>query len=187
MTTLSEKDEQALNFFTSNALFQRVASTYTDLQERREALGLSNPGTVDNIAKEVERDVFLNQHAFSGLRADITKAFSVAPMFQVSHSLSMGSSNLNPYSFAAIYGSPKARVHGSSHLSLYTFGLIRNRSFVKLTLTTSSVSSDASIGDGVHQWSRNRAYSSLPGLLLATCSPLSKIILARTLQQASKA
>src|ERR1700755_1051481 len=107
MATLSEKDQDALSFFTSNAVVQRIADIYTGFQDRREALGLSNPGTIDNIAKEVERDVFLNNLSFSGLRAEITKAFSVAPMFQVSHSLSMGSQSLNPYSFAALYGSPK--------------------------------------------------------------------------------
>jgi mitochondrial import receptor subunit TOM40 len=116
MATLSEKDEEALSYFTSNALFQRVAVAYTNLQDRREALGLANPGTIDNIAKEVERDVFLNQSAFSGLRADITKAFSVAPLFQVSHSLSMGSPNGNPYSFAVLYGSPKVKC-SAAHLT----------------------------------------------------------------------
>jgi mitochondrial import receptor subunit TOM40 len=110
MATLSEKDSDALSFFTTNAVVNQLAEAYANLQERREALGLSNPGTIDNIAKEVERDVFLNGSAFSGLRADITKAFSVAPLFQVSHSLSTGSQSLNPYTFAAMYGSPKARV-----------------------------------------------------------------------------
>jgi mitochondrial import receptor subunit TOM40 len=107
MATFSEKDSDPLSFFTENAVIQQIASTYVGFQERREALGLSNPGTIDGIAKEVQRDVFLNNHSFSGLRADITKAFSVAPMFQISHSLAMGSQSLNPYSFAALYGSPK--------------------------------------------------------------------------------
>ncbi|KAE9968892.1 hypothetical protein BLS_005626 [Venturia inaequalis] len=105
--TFTEKDSDPLSFFTENAVIQRIANTYVGFLERREALGLSNPGTIDGIAKEVQRDVFLNNHSFSGLRADITKAFSVAPMFQISHSLSMGSQALNPYSFAALYGSPK--------------------------------------------------------------------------------
>jgi len=130
MATLSEKDNDALNFFTSNSLVQRLAEAYTTLQERREALGLSNPGTIDQVAKEVERDVFLNQSAFSGLRADITKAFSVAPMFQVSHSLSMGSQSLAPYSFAALYGSPKVclRFHpdltGTSKLNVLSADIL---------------------------------------------------------------
>ncbi|KAF2475100.1 uncharacterized protein BDR25DRAFT_322461 [Lindgomyces ingoldianus] len=85
----------------------RLREAYTTFSERREALGLSNPGTVENIAKEVQRDVFLNNLSFSGLRADLTKAFSVAPLFQVSHALAMGSQSQPPYTYAALYGSPK--------------------------------------------------------------------------------
>jgi mitochondrial import receptor subunit TOM40 len=47
--------------------------------------------------------------SFSGLRADLTKAFGVAPLFQISHALSMGSQAQAPYTYAALYGSPKVR------------------------------------------------------------------------------
>lgn len=100
-------DQAALDAFTGNALVRRLSDLYISFSERREALGLSTPVTVDNIAKEVQRDVFLNNLTFSGLRADLTKAFSVAPLFQVSHALSMGSQGLPPYAYAALYGSPK--------------------------------------------------------------------------------
>jgi len=105
--SLSQQESSALDFFTSNAVFRRLQDVYVSFSDRREALGLSNPGSVDRIASEVQRDVFLNNLAFSGLRADITKAFSVAPLFQVSHALSMGSQGMPPYTFAALYGSPK--------------------------------------------------------------------------------
>lgn len=72
-------------------------------------MGLSNPGTVENIAREVQRDVFLNNSSFSGLRAELTKAFSAAPLFQVAHSLSMGSQVQPPYSYMVLYGSPRVR------------------------------------------------------------------------------
>ncbi|KAF2733861.1 hypothetical protein EJ04DRAFT_438245 [Polyplosphaeria fusca] len=85
----------------------RIRDVYTAFQDRREALGLSNPGTVENIAKEVQRDVFLNNLSFSGLRADLTKAFGVAPLFQVSHALAMGSQAQPPYTYAALYGSSR--------------------------------------------------------------------------------
>jgi mitochondrial import receptor subunit TOM40 len=88
-----------------NPVVARLQSVYNAFQERREALGLSNPGTVENMAKEVQRDVFLNNMSFSGLRADLTKAFSVAPLFQVSHALSMGAGQ--PYSYGVLYGSSK--------------------------------------------------------------------------------
>lgn len=91
----------------SNSFLGKLNDVYAAFHERREALGLANPGTVENIAKEVNRDVFLNNQSFSGLRADITKAFGVAPLFQVSHALSLGSQALPPYSYNVLYGTPK--------------------------------------------------------------------------------
>jgi mitochondrial import receptor subunit TOM40 len=88
--------------------FARVLDVYSAFQERRELLGLANPGTVEGIAREVQRDVFLNNSSFSGLRAELTKAFSAAPLFQVAHSLSMGSQLQPPYSYMVLYGSPRA-------------------------------------------------------------------------------
>lgn len=109
MASLEKADLQALDLLTNNTVFRKLQSYYSSYSDRRDALGLSNPGTIDNISKEVQRDVFLNNLAFSGLRADLTKAFSVAPLFQVSHALSMGSQGLPPYAYAALYGSPKVR------------------------------------------------------------------------------
>ncbi|KAF2262963.1 hypothetical protein CC78DRAFT_534374 [Lojkania enalia] len=102
-----EKERAMSDLFTQNPVVAKLRDVYTSFQERREALGLTNPGTVENIAKEVQRDVFLNNLSFSGLRADLTKAFGVAPLFQVSHALSMGSQNQPPYTYAALYGSPR--------------------------------------------------------------------------------
>ena len=103
-----QQQQQAIaDIVSHNGPFGRLQDVYTAFQERREALGLSNPGTVENIAKEVQRDVFLNILSFSGLLAQLTKAFSAAPMFQVSHSLSMGSQMQPPYAYTALYGSPK--------------------------------------------------------------------------------
>jgi len=91
----------------SGGFLTSVRDVYTRFSERREALGLSYPGTVDGISREVQRDVFLNNLMFSGLRAELNKAFSVSPLFQTAHSFSMGSQAMPPYSFAALYGSPK--------------------------------------------------------------------------------
>ena len=90
----------------NSGLISPLRETYLALQERRRALGLSNPGTVDNIAREVQKDVFLTNSMFTGLRADITKAFSISPIFQVSHAFAMGSQALPPYTFATLYGTP---------------------------------------------------------------------------------
>ena len=102
-------EQEPLGFLFNNSIAAALADTYTSFSERREALGLSNPGTVENIAREVQRDVFLNNYTFSGLRADLTKAFSISPLFQVSHAFAMGSQGLPPYTFAALFGTNKVR------------------------------------------------------------------------------
>lgn len=105
MSFAAEK-ESPLAFLANNSVAAALADQYNAFSERREALGLSNPGTVDGIAREVQRDVFLTNQMFTGLRADLTKAFSMNPLFQVSHAFSMGS-QMPPYAFAALFGNDK--------------------------------------------------------------------------------
>ena len=110
----SPSKEQAVENILSQASvaqtgpFGRLQHVYTAFQERREALGLSNPGNMENIARE-QTDVFLSRQTFSGLRADLRKTLSGVPIFQVAHSLSMGSQMQQPYSYTAIYGNPRVR------------------------------------------------------------------------------
>jgi mitochondrial import receptor subunit TOM40 len=94
-------------FFQNNAVFSILQDTYSSFSERRKALGLSNPGTVENIAREVQKDVFLTNSMFTGLRADLSKPSSINPLFQVSHGFAMGSQGLPPYTFVALYGTSK--------------------------------------------------------------------------------
>lgn len=89
---------------TNNSIIDTVLGVYASFQTKRAALGLSNPGTVDNIAKEVTRDVFLNNQTFSGLRAELNKSFAINPLFQVSHAFAAGSQQLSPYTFLALFG-----------------------------------------------------------------------------------
>ncbi|MCJ1258485.1 translocase of outer mitochondrial membrane [Lignoscripta atroalba] len=110
---MAEEKATAAGFFSQNAVVSALRDTYLSFSERREALGLSNPGTVENIAREVQKDVFLTNFMFTGLRADLTKAFSVAPLFQVSHAFSMGSQGLPPYTFAALFGTSKVFLQGN--------------------------------------------------------------------------
>lgn len=99
-------DSSPLSFLADNSVAAAIKDAYTSFSERREALGLSNPGTVDNIGREVQKDVLLSNFMFTGLRADLTKAFGMSPLFRVSHAFSMGGSgNLPPYNFSAMYGS----------------------------------------------------------------------------------
>ena len=102
-----EKEPSSTSILSDNSLVRSMREAYRSFSERREALGLKNPGTVENIAREVQKDVFLNNYSFTGLRADLTKAISAAPLFQVSHAFAMGSQALPPYSFVAVYGTSK--------------------------------------------------------------------------------
>jgi mitochondrial import receptor subunit TOM40 len=104
---MAGEKQSPLAFLYENPVVAALQETYVSFSDRREALGLSNPGSIENIAREVQKDVFLNNYTFTGLRADLTKAFSMTPLFQVSHAFAMGSQGLPPYTFAALYGTSK--------------------------------------------------------------------------------
>lgn len=108
-----ESASSSLGFLTDNPVVGAARTAYQAFSERRAALGLRNPGTVENIGREVQKDVLLNNLSFTGLRADLTKAVSVAPLFQLSHAFSMGSQALPPYNFSAIYGTNNVLFHGN--------------------------------------------------------------------------
>ena len=90
-----------------NSLVRVLRNAYTSFSERRASLGLSNPGTVESIAREVQKDVFLSNAMFTGLRADFTRPMSIKPLFQYSHAFAMGSQGIPPYNFSALYGTRK--------------------------------------------------------------------------------
>lgn len=96
-----------LAFLTENPIYSALGSLNASFRERRQALGLKNPGTVENVSREVLKDVFLNNHTFSGMRADLMKSFSMNPVFQISHAFTMGAQGLPPYTFAAVFGTDK--------------------------------------------------------------------------------
>ncbi len=134
---------------SDNLLVSTLRDVYLSFAERRDALGLSNPGTVENIAREVQKDVFLNNYTFTSLRADLTKAFSATPLFQISHAFSMGSQALPPYTFAAIYGTSNVSLwHGSSHAA--PFSDTNARYFFKVMWITTANSPRGRITDGHH-------------------------------------
>ena len=96
-------------YMENNTAVKAIHDTWSFFSERRQALGLSNPGTVENIAREVQKDVFLTNSMFTGLRADWTRPLSVSPLFQYTHSFAMGSPGLPPYGFSTIFGTPKVQ------------------------------------------------------------------------------
>ncbi|ODV83516.1 hypothetical protein CANARDRAFT_29955 [[Candida] arabinofermentans NRRL YB-2248] len=99
-------------FWTSNPIFSFVNNVQNSIINHRNSLDLINPGTFENINKEVSRDVFLNQLQFKGLRADISKTFSMKPIFQISHGLSIGGQSA-PYSFTSMFGSESTFIQGT--------------------------------------------------------------------------
>ncbi|EQL01301.1 mitochondrial import receptor subunit TOM40 [Ophiocordyceps sinensis CO18] len=96
----------------ANPIASTIGDVVNSFSERRAKLGLANPGTIEGLSREVQRDVFLNNHMFTGVRADLTKIFSMAPLFQVSHQFAMGE-RINPYTFAAMYGTGRVFCQGN--------------------------------------------------------------------------
>ena len=105
MELADEKSISPLAFLTDNVIAATLTDAYSNLSERRRLMGLENPGTVDNIAREVQRDVLLSSQMFSGLRCDLQKSFSMSPLFRVQHGFAMGS-QLSPWQLMALYGNP---------------------------------------------------------------------------------
>lgn len=114
-------ESNPLAFLTENPISAALGSLHASFRERRQALGLKNPGTVENISREVLKDVFLTNHTFSGMRADLMKSFSVNPVFQISHAFTMGAQGIPPYTFSAVFGNEKtfmqASVDNDGHVS----------------------------------------------------------------------
>jgi mitochondrial import receptor subunit TOM40 len=106
---LIEEKGSSLSFLSENVVAATVMEAYSNLSEKRKALGLENPGTVDNISREVQREVLLSNYMFSGLRCDLQKIFSVAPLFRLQHGFAMGSQALPPWQLMALYGTPRVR------------------------------------------------------------------------------
>ncbi|KAK2761384.1 translocase of outer mitochondrial membrane [Arachnomyces sp. PD_36] len=103
-----------LAFLTDNVVAAALKDAYGSFSDRRAALGLSNPGTVENIAREVQKDVLLSNFMFTGFRADLTKVFGMSPLFRISHAFAMGSQgNLPPYAFSSMFGNPKTFLQGN--------------------------------------------------------------------------
>ncbi|GAP84123.1 putative mitochondrial import receptor subunit tom40 [Rosellinia necatrix] len=101
-----------LGFLTDNPLANAVGNAFQAFSDRRARLGLANPGTVESISKEVQREVSLTNYMHTGLRADLTKAVSLSPLFQVSHQFAMGE-HMKPYAFAALFGTNNVFLQGS--------------------------------------------------------------------------
>ncbi|KAI5122959.1 hypothetical protein M0805_006838 [Coniferiporia weirii] len=95
-----------------SSYFSPVTSVYDRFSQWRSSLGLSNPGNVEGLQKEVKA-THLTNYIFDGARADLTKALSVTPAFQVTHSFSLASQTALPsYNFGAIFANSKVFMQG---------------------------------------------------------------------------
>ncbi|KAH8926989.1 hypothetical protein BT69DRAFT_1258672 [Atractiella rhizophila] len=56
---------------------------------------LSSPGTAESFGREV-RNTLLMDHFYDGARVDIAKSLSLSPLFQLSHTLTLGGMQMGP-------------------------------------------------------------------------------------------
>ncbi|EPT06060.1 hypothetical protein FOMPIDRAFT_1021156 [Fomitopsis schrenkii] len=90
-----------------------VSNVFHRLASWRNSLGFPNPGTVENLQKEV-KSTLLTNFIFDGARADLSKSLSVNPIFQVTHSFALGSQTAAPsYNFGAVFASNNVFLQGS--------------------------------------------------------------------------
>lgn len=98
--------------WSTNPVSKFLSSVSQTIIQHRHSLDLVNPGIMENINKEVSKDVFLGLYQFTGLKADINKTFSMNPAFQIAHSFAVGS-KLPAYSFTSIIANDQALVQGT--------------------------------------------------------------------------
>jgi mitochondrial import receptor subunit TOM40 len=95
-----------------------LVNTYTRFEKWKDSFGLYQPGTAENLTKEIKQ-THLTNFLFDGARADLTKGLSLNPAFQVTHSFSLASATAPPmYNFGAIYADNKVCSGGESELAL---------------------------------------------------------------------
>lgn len=122
LPNLTPEKVSSNSFWSSNPIFSFLNDSYRNISDHRRSLNLTNPGTIENLSKEVSRDVFLGQYFFTGLRADLNKAFSLSPAFQTSHTFSIGSRSIPPYAFSALYATDSFFAQGNIDNNLYFSG-----------------------------------------------------------------
>ena len=117
---------------TLSPVFSPFANAYSRLSSWRAALSLPNPGSVENLQKEVKSKplliassfarcltgdtaTHLNNFIFDGARADLMKGLSMDPAFQVTHSFQLASQSTPPtYSFGALFANAKVSYRSHS-------------------------------------------------------------------------
>ena len=127
-----------------------LTNFYNRFVSWRRSLELPNPGSVENLQKEVKSkgssqyiyrcisnhstDTHLTNFFFDGGRADLSKSLSVNPIFQVALSFALGSQTALPsYNFGAVFANNNVRA--SARCCHMLFRLFSRRSSCKVALT----------------------------------------------------
>ncbi|WVQ78581.1 hypothetical protein IAT38_000667 [Cryptococcus sp. DSM 104549] len=89
-----------------------VLNTYGRFHGWKESMGLVQPGTVENMTRDVQQ-VHLANWMFDGARADVAKVISANPAFQMTHSFSLGSATRPAaYNFGVVLANAKSFLQG---------------------------------------------------------------------------
>ncbi|OBA27699.1 hypothetical protein HANVADRAFT_52136 [Hanseniaspora valbyensis NRRL Y-1626] len=127
--------------WNSNPIFKYLNTVYLNIDEKRRSLDLVNPGTIENLTREVTRDVFPTMYQFTGMRAELNKTFAMNPIFQTSHTFATGSEHLPKYAFACAYINDNFFAQGNIDNSFGVNGRVNYswtpKSISKLTLQMS--------------------------------------------------
>ena len=101
----SEKGESiSTGIFSGNALVRGLTDSWKSFSKRKEELGLSNPGSVEGVSRELHQQTLLDNFTFQGLRAEYSKLINFQnPMFQIAHALSIGGNGGSPYTLSTMF------------------------------------------------------------------------------------
>ncbi|EIM90027.1 uncharacterized protein STEHIDRAFT_51290 [Stereum hirsutum FP-91666 SS1] len=112
VSTPSSSSALASSSSSKPTFLSPLSNAYNRFSGWRAALGLSNPGSVENLQKEV-KNTHLTNFFFDGARADLTKGLSMEPVFQVTHSFSLASqTSPSMYNFGAIFANANTLLTG---------------------------------------------------------------------------
>ncbi|BFZ62359.1 translocase of outer mitochondrial membrane [Saitoella coloradoensis] len=90
-----------------------VTSTVDSIAAWRASLGLTNPGTFENLTGKVQKEVLCGNYMFTGIKADLSKAVAVSPVFHLTHGFALGSQVAPPYSFGVFLAQGSSFLRGS--------------------------------------------------------------------------
>lgn len=135
---LAPEPSRSSSWLPDHPAFSPINRAIDRFAKWRQDLNLPDPGTYENVGREVKRAsspskrtdkvradtttdsravTHLNQYAFEGARAELAKSLSLNPAFNVTHSFTVGESggpmgapNPGTYQLGALYATNKVRI-----------------------------------------------------------------------------